>query len=181
MDDIVQMLWQRCENALVALAKQHGPRLYRTAMNILGVHTDAEECVNDTYFAVWNAIPPKKPDPLAPFVYRIGRNIALNRLRTNTAQKRSGYEISLSELENCIAGPDLWETLDARALGRALDAFLDTLTKDNRTIFLRRYWCGDSVQEIARQMVMTENAVSVRLNRTREKLKAYLEQEGFYE
>lgn len=181
MERITKLLWQRSERGLKELAGEYGRRLYLTAMNILGIREDAEESVNDTYLAVWNAVPPKKPEPLAPFVYKTGRNIALNRLRHNTAQKRSGYDVSLSELEACIAGPDLWETLDARALGRFLDRFLDTLTYSSRVIFLRRYWFGDSVKEIARAFGLTENTVSVRLSRTRDKLKLYLTEEGFYE
>lgn len=181
MEKITQLLWHRSETALSELAREFGQRLYQTAMNILGIREDAEESVNDTYLALWNAIPPKKPEPLAPFVYRTGRNIALNHLRHRSAQKRSGYEVSLDELAGCIAGPDLWEMLDARALGRAIDTFLDTLTTENRVIFLRRYWFGDSVKSIAASFAMTESAVSVRLSRTREKLKIYLTEEGFYE
>lgn len=181
MEKITKLLWERSVFALAELAKEFGRRLYLTAMNILGIREDAEESVNDTYLAVWNAIPPKCPDSLAAFVYKTGRNIALNHLRHNTAQKRSGYDISLTELEGCIAGPDLWETLDARALGRAIDAFLDTLPRDSRVIFLRRYWFGDSVKDIANAMGIRENTVSVHLSRTRDKLKLYLTKEGLYE
>ena len=181
MEKITKLLWQRSELAITELARECGRRLYQTAMNILGIHEDAEESVSDTYLAVWNAVPPKQPEPIAPFVYITGRNIALNRLRHDTAQKRCGYDVSLSELEGCIAGPDLWETLDARALGRAIDAYLDTLTHDSRVIFLRRYWFGDSVKDIAKAFGMSESAVSVRLSRTRDKLKIYLTEEGFYE
>lgn len=181
LDKITQLLWERSESALTELARLCGSGLRRMAMNILGSAEDAEESVNDTYLAVWNAVPPKEPDPLPPFAYRVGRNIALNRLRHRTAQKRSSYEVSLDELSACIAGPDLWETLDARALGRAIDRFLDTLNQSNRVMFLRRYWFGDSVRDIARHFDLTENAVSVRLNRTRSKLKTYLTEEGFYE
>jgi RNA polymerase sigma-70 factor (ECF subfamily) len=151
------------------------------AKNILSSHQDAEECVNDTYLAIWNVIPPKRPEPLAPFVYRTGRNIALNRLRANTALKRSAYEVSLDELSGCIAGPDLWETVDARELGRQINAFLATISRENRVIFLRRYWFGDSVKDIAADLQLSENTVSVRLSRLRDKLRSYLSQEGFYE
>lgn len=181
MEEILELLWQRSEQALSRMAQVFGPRLYRTALNILGIPEDAEEAVSDTYFAVWNAIPPGRPEPLAPYVYRAGRNIALNRLRSRDAQKRGGCALSLEELENAIAGPDLWQRLDARELGRALDAFLDTLSRENRVIFLRRYWFGDAVRDIAKALGMSENAVSVRLSRTRDKLKAYLTEEGFYE
>lgn len=178
---LLGLLWERAEEAIKGLADRFGSRLYRTAMNILGLHQDAEEAVSDTYLAVWCAIPPKNPDPLAPFVYRIGRNIALTRLRDLSARKRqSDYDLSLDELAGCIAGPDLWEQLDARELGRKLNDFLDTLPADSRRIFLRRYWFGDAVTEIAADFGMTQNAVSVRLNRTRDKLKDYLTKEGFY-
>ena len=181
MDRILQLLWQRSESAIGELARSFGGRLYRTAMNIIGIHEDAQEAVNDTYLALWNTIPPQKLEPLEPFVYRVGRNIALNRLRHNTALKRSGYDVSLSELEACIAGPDLWQTLDARELSRCLNAFLDTISSESRVIFLRRYWFGDSVKDIAAALSMKESTVSARLSRTRDKLKAYLIQEGFYE
>lgn len=181
MDRITELLWQRSENAITELTRGFGGGLYRLARNIIGDHGEAEEAVSDTYLALWNAIPPQKPEPLAPFVYRVGRNIALNRARRNSAQKRSAYQISLEELSGCIAGPDLWETLDARALGRAIDAFLGTLSPENRRLFVRRYWFGDSVQALAREYAITENALSVRLSRIRDKLKAYLIKEGFYE
>lgn len=181
MEKITNLLWQRSESAITELAKAFGRRLYLTALNIIGIREDAEESVSDTYLAVWNAIPPKQPEPLAPFVYKTGRNIALKRLRFNTAQKRGGYDVSLDELSACIAGPDLWETLDARALGRAMDAFLDTLSISSRVMFLRRYWFGDSVKDIATAFDLTENTVSVRLSRVRDKLKLYLTEEGFYE
>ena len=181
MDRITELLWQRSENAIAELARSFGGSLYRLARNIIGDHGEAEEAVSDTYLALWNAIPPQKPEPLAPFVYRVGKNISMNRARRNAAQKRTTYEISLEELAGCIAGPDLWETLDARALGRAIDAFLSTLSQDNRILFVRRYWFGDSIQELAQQFSVTENAVSVRLSRVRDKLKTYLIKEGFYE
>jgi RNA polymerase sigma-70 factor (ECF subfamily) len=177
---IFQLLWQRAEAAIEAMTKQYGPRLYRTAMNILGRHEDAEETVSDTYLAVWDAIPPETPDPLSGYIYKTGRNLALKRLRHNMAQKRnSHYDLSLDELAGTLSGVTLEETADARALGRAIDAFLDTLNKENRIIFLRRYWFGDSVQQIAIDRGMKENAVSVRLNRIREKLRIYLTKEGY--
>jgi RNA polymerase sigma-70 factor (ECF subfamily) len=176
--ELLSLLWQRAERAIPALAERFGKGLFRISNNLLNNTRDAEECVNDTYLAVWNSVPPRRPEPLSPYVYRIGRNIALNRLRDNTAQKRSGYELSLDELAGCIPAPC---TDDGRALGRAMDAYLDTLNKDNRVMFLRRYWFGDSIKDIAAAFHMTENAVSVRLNRIRNGLKAYLVKEGYYE
>lgn len=175
---ILTLLWQRSEGAISALSQKFGILLYRIAMNLLDNSADAEECVNDTYLAVWNSIPPNRPEPLRPYVCRIGRNIALNRLRCNTAQKRSGYEVSLDELSGCIPSPCIE---DGQALGRAMDAWLDTLSKNNRIIFLRRYWFGDSVKDIAAAFNMKESAVSVRLSRLRDNLKSYLIKEGYYE
>ena len=177
---IFQLLWQRAEHAIEAMTKHYGPRLYRTAMNILGRHEDAEESVNDTYLAVWNAIPPETPEPLAGYVYKTGRNLALKRLRHDTAQKRRrDYDLSLEELEGCLAGASLQDEIDARLLGRAIDRFLDTLPAQSRILFLRRYWFGDSVKDIAKDQGMSQNAVSVSLSRTREKLRSYLMKEGF--
>ena len=175
---LLALLWQRSEGAIGALAQQFGRLIYQIAHNLLGNERDAEECVNDTYLAVWNSIPPKRPEPLRPYICRIGHNIALNRLRSNTAQKRGGYEISLEELAGCIPAPCME---DGQALGRTMDAWLDTLNKDNRAIFLRRYWFGDSVKDIATAFNMKETAVSVRLSRLRDSLKAYLVKEGYYE
>lgn len=177
---IIKLLWERVEGAIEALANKYGRRLLATARNILGNHQDAEETVSDTYLAVWNAVPPQRPDPLSGFVYKIGRNLALKRLRRNTAQKRDGtYDLLLEELAGCISGRSLEEDFDARQLGQAIDAFLSTLSKDNRVLFLRRYWFGDSVKEIAGHFSMTENSVNVRLSRVRSKLKDYLIKEGF--
>ncbi len=176
MDDqrILELLWQRAEHGISALAERFGARLKTMAKNLLGSEQDAEECVDDTYLAVWNAIPPRRPEPLAPFVYRVGRNIALNRLRSNTAQKRGGYELSLDELAGCIPAA---ERRDGE-LGQALNAWLDGLKKEDRAVFLRRYWFGDSVKDIAQGLGTTQNNVSVRLSRLRSKLRTYLIKEG---
>ena len=179
---IVQMLWDRIERALDELAKKFGRRLLHTAMNILGNPQDAEEAVNDTYMALWNTIPPERPDPLAGYVHRTGRNIALNKHRHLSAQKRnSQYDVSLEELAGILPTPSFEELLDARELGRAIDRFLDTISKENRILFLRRYWFGDSVREISRSVGISENTVSVRLSRLRAQLKNHLiEKEGYF-
>lgn len=177
---IISMLQARTEQVLAVLAQKFGTRLFATARNILSNRQDAEECVNDTYLAVWNAVPPKEPDPLAGFVYKTGRFIALKRLRDDTALKRNhSYDLSLDELSGCIPDHSLDEKLTTRELGRAIDRFLDTLSRDSRIMFLRRYWFGDGVQEIARTLGYSENTVSVRLSRTRAKLRTYLIKEGY--
>lgn len=178
---IIALLFQRAESALDALAKKFGKGLLTLARNIVGMEEDAKECVNDTYLALWNAIPPEEPDPLAAYTYRVGRNIALKRLRSNTAQKRfGGYDLSIDELAGCVADRTAADTLDARLLGAAIGAFLDTQTRENRVLFLRRYWFGDSVKEAARALGLSENVASVRLNRMRGRLREHLVKEGYY-
>ena len=179
---ILELLWNRVETALDALAKKFGRRLLYTAMNILGNPEDAEEAVNDTYIVLWNTIPPEKPAPLAGYVHRTGRNVALNKRRHLTAQKRnSQYDVSLEELAGILPAPSFEEMMDARELGQAIDRFLDTVSRENRILFLRRYWFGDSVKELAHTLGMSENTVSVRLSRLRAQLKTYLiEKEGYF-
>lgn len=178
MDDreLLQLFRERAEKVFDLLARRFGRRLHLTAMNILDCEQDAEECVNDTYLSLWNAIPPAAPEPLTPYVLRTGKNIALNRLRARNTQKRGGYVLSLEELAGTVPAPEQ----DAQ-LGKALNQWLSTLSKRDRVIFLRRHWFGDGVKDIAKALGTTENAVSLRLHRLKQQLKTYLIQEGYYE
>lgn len=179
---IIGLFWQRAERALDALAEKFGKRLQKLAENILGNRRDAEEAVNDTYLALWNAIPPAKPEPLSAYVYKVGRNTALKHLRTRMSLKRdSFYDVALEELSDIIPGVSTEELFDAKELGRAINRFLETLDDESRNLFLRRYWFGDRVRELAKVYRMSENALSVRLHRIREKLKNYLLEEGFWD
>ena len=183
MDDkkIIEMLWARLESALSALAEKYGRRLLCTARNILGNSQDAEEAVNDTYLALWNLIPPEQPDPLSAYVCRVGKNIALKQLRSTTAQKRDNrYDLSLDELSDILPGDHLEDSLNARILGQAIDRFLVELRKEHRILFVRRYWFGDAVKDIAQDMGLSESTVSVRLHRLRAQLKDYLYKEGIF-
>lgn len=180
-EQILTLLFRRVESAIDALRAKFGPRLHRIAMNILDDPQDAEEAVNDTYLALWDAIPPARPNPLCAFVYKVGRNTALKLLRTRSAQKRSSrYDLSLEELAGILPAGTLEEQLDARQLGQAIDRFLDTLDVQSRILFVRRYWFGDSIQDIAANNGLSQGAVSVRLHRIRNRLKDYLNKEGFW-
>ena len=184
MDDsrIIRMFFDRAEGAIDALERKLGKLLYQLAVNILEDPREAEECVSDTSLAVWNAIPPEKPNLLTPYVCRIARNIALKRLRENTALRRnSRFDLSLEELTDCIPDRTAEEALQSRELGRCLNRFLSTLSEENRLLFLRRYWFGDSLQDIAGLTGLRENTIAVRLSRIRAALKDYLIQEGSYE
>ena len=180
---IIKLLFMRAEKAIDALRERFGNTLYRIAVNILANHNDAEETTNDTYLALWNAIPPKEPDPLAPYVYRTGRNMALKRLEYLSAEKRNGrYDVSLDELGACLPDNDVnpEQAVIIQEIADSVNSFLEQDTDVNRYIFIRRYWYGDAVEDIAKAVNMKSGAVSVRLNRIREKLKEYLIKEGYY-
>ena len=178
--NIIKLLWERAESAIEELAKKFGKRLMAIALNILGIYQNAEESVNDTYLAVWDTVPPNKPEPLAGYVYTTGRNISLNRLKYLTAEKRDGkYDVSIDELANCIPAPALEETVEARELGAAINRFLGTMNADNRALFLRRYWFGDDLKDIAKDLNLRPNAASVRLGRIRMQLREFLMKEGY--
>lgn len=182
MDDsaIIELFFARSERALDELSRKYGWSCRRLAYNILGSPEDVEECVNDAWLGVWNTIPPNRPAMLSAYVGRIVRNLAITKYRAATAQKRdSRYDQALEELENCLpARTTVEDEADARETGRLVNAFLGTLDPDNRIIFMRRYWYGDSIEGIAAMIGVTPHFISVRLSRIRARLKKYLREEG---
>lgn len=177
-EKIIELFFERSEQAIRELDAKHGRTLRALSVRILGNPEDAEECVNDAYLGTWNAIPPARPDPLLAFVCKIVRNLSLKRYGQNTAAKRNSiYDVAMQELEECLASPeDIDGALEERELTAAMEAFLDSLSRENRVIFLRRYWFSDPYAEIARRVGLTERNVSVRLTRIRKELKSYLAQ-----
>ena len=178
--EIISLFFERSEQAITELAEKHGSAVRRVAWNILGNEQDTEECVNDTYLGVWNAIPPHEPSPLRTFVCKIARNLAVRKYHANTAKKRnSHYDVALDELEECLSeSGSVDEELDAKILSEAINAFLSTLNYTDRFIFMRRYWYTDSLEDIAGMVGSTANSTAVRLYRLREKLRYYLIKEG---
>ena len=179
-EEIINLFFERSEQAIDELAKQHGGAVTCVVRNILGNEQDAEECVNDTYLGVWNAIPPHRPKPLRTFVCRIARNLATKKYHANTAEKRnSQYDLALDELaETLAADGGVEQELEAQELRAAINGFLGTLSAADRFLFLRRYWYAESVKDVARAAHSTAGSVAVRLFRIREKLRLYLEKEG---
>ena len=178
---IIELFFARAEQAIVELSAKYGTVCGRIARNILKNDLDAEECVNDTYLAAWNTIPPQKPNPLRTYIFRIVRNISIAKYHANTSVKRNSiYDVALDELENCLAAPNTIEQeISAKELSRQIDHFLATLDEENQMMFVRRYWYSDSISDIAERFQTSNNNVSVHLSRTREKLKTYLKKEGF--
>ena len=177
---IIGLFFERSEQALEELDRKYGAAVKKTAANILSDRQDAEECVNDTYLRVWNSIPPQKPNPLVSYVCKIARNLALDRYRSNTAEKRNGnLDLVLEEMEECIPSNMSVETeLEAKELTQEINRFLAALPKDDRFLFVRRYWYGDSVADLAAMTGGSANRISVRLFRIREKLRNTLTKEG---
>lgn len=181
MDDrvIIELYNKRDENAIGETQKKYGRYCHSIAYNILRSNEDSEECVNDTYLKVWNAIPPKVPQIFSAFIGRITRNTALDRYEKNRAQKRdAGIELALDELSECISSEMTGECSDDFVLKNAVNGFLASLPKRTRIIFMRRYFYLLSINEIAEGLSMSESNVKVTLMRTREKFREYLENEG---
>ena len=178
---IVELYFDRNETAIQASQEKYGPYCLAVAQNILADQGAAEECVNDTWLRAWDAMPPHRPPPLSAFLGKITRDLALNRWRGRRAAKRGEGEVPLAlvELEECLAGGETpEELLDAKALGEAVTAFLQTQPVLKRIIFVRRYWYLNSVPVIARHLSTSESKVKSTLYRMRQELREKLEKEG---
>ena len=175
-EKIIDLFFNRSEKAIQELDIKYGKVCHKLSYNILNNKQDAEECVNDAYLGAWNAIPPVHPNPLLSYIVKIVRNISLKIYWRKEAAKRSGhYKIALEEIEGYITDQKTVEDeIEARELARIIEEFLDTLTVENRVIFMRRYWFADSYKDIAELVGISEKNISVRLTRIREKMKQYL-------
>jgi RNA polymerase sigma-70 factor (ECF subfamily) len=178
---IVELYLQRDENAIKETKIKYEKYCSYIANNILNSTLDTEECVNDTYLATWNSIPPNEPKSLRAYVGKIVRNIALNRYNANKAKKRNdSIEVVLDELNEVIGDSesDGRNLTDELTLKYALNAFVGSLKQETREIFVRRYWYLSSIKEIASDYGLKESKVKVTLLRTRELLREFLRKEG---
>ncbi len=182
MDDkgIIKLFFERSEQAIAALSEAHGAFLASVARGILDDEQDVEEALSDAYLGLWNAIPPNDPDSLRGFACRVVRNCAIKRFQANRAAKRGrGYEVALEEIEGVFAAagsPE--EEVSAKETGELINQFLSQLDPQSRTLFVRRYFLGQSPGQIAGDLHLTSHYVSVRLHRIREKLRTFLTREG---
>jgi len=184
LDDskIIELFFERSEQAIIELSKKYGSVCNKVAYNILNNRLDAEECVNDAYLAVWNVIPPQRPNPLLSYVCRIVRNLALKKYHANTALKRNSmYDVCLDEIANYFpSSSSVEEEVDAHEIAKMIDKYLETLDQQSRIMFVRRYWHADSIEDIANLFRISKHNVSVRLYRIRKNLKKYLIKEGVF-
>lgn len=179
--EIVNLYWQRSEQAITETENKYGRYCKIIAYNILGNSEDSEECVNDTWMSAWNAMPDKRPERLSPFLSRITRNFALTKIVRRAAKKRGGgeAELALEELDECLSsGYNLEKEIEDRELSSAIDNFVGKLPKEEQLVFVSRYWFVATEREIAEKLGMSRSGVAAMLKRTRSKLRTYLLMEG---
>lgn len=176
---ILDLFQARDQAALTETDRKYGAKLHCLALRFLGNREDAEECVNDTYLKTWDTIPPQRPEHLFAYLATLCRHFAFGRLDRKNAQKRSARLVELTaELETCLPAPGGESAHSEEALGTLLSDFLKAQKPETRVLFLRRYWYGDSIRDIAQRCGVSESKVKTSLHRTRKKLKTYLEREG---
>ena len=177
---IIDLYLKRDERAIDETATKYGSYCEKIAYNILLDRFESEECVNDTYLKTWNSIPPTLPRIFSAFLAKITRNLALGRYRHKNAEKRSGTEISLDELSECVGKGDISDEIELTELGGMISKFLLTESPTARRLFIRRYFFEESIKEIAKAHGMAAGSVKTSLHRTRMRLKNYLAKEGVF-
>ena len=178
---IVQLYWDRDQEAITASDRKYGALCRTLSRNILSSREDAEECVNDTWHRAWDTMPPQRPASLGAYLCRIVRNLSLDRWRARRAEKRgAGAEALVLELEGCVpAAPSAEAAWEARETAAAVERWLDGLAPEDRWLFLRRYWYCASIGEIAEEFHFSASKVKSMLHRTRLGLRDHLIKEGY--
>ncbi len=177
--EIVRLYLSRDEAAISETKAAYGRLLQSIAYNILRNTQDAEECENEACLKAWNSIPPNKPQRFCAYLCKIARRLALDRYDYNTAAKRNG-SVSLDELEDCISSAcSAEDKLNSSALAELLNRFLSSRDYNTRVIFMRRFWFGESIAEIAKNLHASESMVKSRISRTMKQLREFLKKEGY--
>ncbi|MCH5272982.1 MAG: sigma-70 family RNA polymerase sigma factor [Lachnospiraceae bacterium] len=178
---IIDLYFKRDEAAISETDKKYGGFCRGVAINILSSDEDAKECVNDTWFQAWNAIPPQRPDKLGAWLGRVVRNIAINLWNKNRRKKRyAGMEQLLKELEDCIPSSKTVEhEIEEKELTEVLNTWLASLSKNDRILFMRRYWNGEMLNNLAKEYGATPGKLAKRMYKLRQNLKSMLEKEGY--
>lgn len=182
--ELIDLYWRRSERALSETEQRYGAYCRSIAYHLLRSREDTEESVNDTWLAAWNAMPPQRPNSLRAFLGKLTRNIAISRLRGRESQKRGGGEtlLALEELAECLpGGQDPVHVVEVRELATYVNAFLETLTRRERSLFLGRYFYGFTEGELANRLDMKQNSVHTVLYRTRGRLRELLKKEGIWD
>ena len=179
-DKIIELFYERSEQAVVELSKKYGKLCTSIAVNIIGNTDDAEECVNDVYMNVWSSIPPSQPKSLMAFVCGVTKNLSLNRYKFNNSQKRKNtYDQAIEELESVIESDfEMDKHMESKELSGYINEYLMRLKEIDRAIFVRRYWMSQSISDIAKVLGRSNHYINVRLLRARQGLKDFLNEKG---
>ena len=182
MNVLVELFWQRDERALDYTQREYGEYCFAVAHRILGNISDSEECVNDAYLHVWNSIPPARPNNFKAFIAKITRNLAIDKLKHRSAEKRNATLVAFEELEEVLFSNDshISDDIALSQLQQAINDFLYTQTSRDRAIFILRYFYCEQVSVIANKMGTSESNTSKILTNIRKKLRVYLKKEGYY-
>lgn len=177
---IVELFWARDEKALSHTEEKYGKLCHYIASNLLALREDVEECVNDTLIALWNSIPPDRPEPLSAYISARVRNIAISKSRENNAWKRGGHVQTVSDeaLELVPDGRTLAEDYEARLAGKVINDFLEGLSASERKVFVMRYWFDANIQSIAEETGFSHSKIKSMLARLRKRLAEKLGKEG---
>lgn len=176
---IINLFLERSEQAISELSTKYGRLAQGICVNILHNSFDAEECVSDSLFTTWNSIPPKSPTSLKAYFVSVARNKALDRYKYNTSSKRNSYgDEPIDELQECLSSSiSVAEECEAEELSAAINEFLSELKKEDRQMFVARYYLSDSISDIGNSMGLRESVVTLRLHRIRAKLHKFLQKE----
>lgn len=176
---IIELYFARDEEAIKQTDIKYGKLCHSIAYNVLNNNEDSEECVNDTYIGVWNAIPPTRPNNLMAFVCKITRNLSLKRFEVQTRQKRSQEMlVSIEELVDILPDENIASSVSDEDIGKVISRFLRNEKDEIRNVFVRKYYFFDSISDIALRYSFTESKVKNMLYHTRTKLKDYMMKEG---
>ncbi len=177
---IIDLFWGRDEEAIRHTEMKYGAYCHTIAFQILSIKEDADECVNDTWLRAWNHIPPQRPSNLRIWLGKVVRNCALNLWERNHAKKRyHGIETLFEELADCLpSDDDTAQGLEVKELNLLINEWLKTLSDSDRALFIRRYWGGEPLTELAKTWHVAPGKLAQKMYNLRSNLKSVLQKEG---
>ena len=179
--DIIKLLFERNESALNIISKKYGSLIRAVSRNILNNDEDSEECLNEALMKVWQGIPPACPQNLQAYIVRVARNLSVDRLKHREAKKRKISCAPFDELENLLySDGGLSEGIELAELQGAINRFLGKIPERDRKIFVMRYFFAEDIEKIAAAHTLSRNTTVKILSRTRDKLKKFLKEEGYF-
>lgn len=182
-EQIIELYWQRDEKAIEETNEKYGAFLFRIAYNILHDRLDCEECRNDTYLDVWNAIPPTRPTVFVAFITQIMRRIALDRYKLKTSKKRvpSEFTVSMEDVKDTLHSQDTADgEYAAEELGKIISEYVRGLPERQRYIFIDRFYLSEPVERIAATLSLSAPTVYREIDKIKQGLKLHLERNEVY-